>query len=107
MGSNLKNNCFCKVFLEEFAECKKQINKVYHYYTYGHSRDINCQVWKKNYDNCVLWISKKDEKAKEKMISSENTRANNVFKNQTSVWKYRLKPPEMWDFPGYNNEPKP
>ena len=90
----------CGLYLEEYTECQKLIHKFYHYYTFGHFRNINCEQSKNNYIDCILWCKFKDLDAKKRLQESIQQKFEHIKESRTKVWTYRTDPPEMWHSPG-------
>ncbi|XP_021206473.1 uncharacterized protein LOC105842222 isoform X3 [Bombyx mori] len=53
----------CDIYEDEYDECTSFRARFHQYFIFGETLD--CNQWKKDYDNCCKWESKKDVKAAE------------------------------------------
>ncbi|KFM71920.1 hypothetical protein X975_00426, partial [Stegodyphus mimosarum] len=87
----------CEWYKEEFKDCRSIRARMHQYFVYGES--IDCSQWKTDYQNCMLFRNKKDIKALQSVIDSEDERVRKrkeVIK-ENDVWTYRSEPPENWN----------
>ncbi|XP_041976976.1 UPF0545 protein C22orf39 homolog [Aricia agestis] len=89
----------CDLYDAEYSECTSLKGRFHQYFIFGKSLD--CNQWKKDYDNCCKWVDKKNVKAGEAVIKSEKARRFARFRAhyQNDVWKKRDGPPSDWDKP--------
>ncbi|CAK1545195.1 unnamed protein product [Leptosia nina] len=89
----------CEVYSDEYDECTSIRARFHQYFIYGESLD--CNQWKRDYDNCCKWVENKDVKAGEALIKSEQARRMERLRAhyRNDVWKKRDSPPEDWAAP--------
>lgn len=51
----------CEMYKDEYKDCTSFRARFQQYFVYGETLD--CNQWKKDYDNCCKWESKRDMKA--------------------------------------------
>ncbi|XP_049867597.1 UPF0545 protein C22orf39 homolog [Pectinophora gossypiella] len=89
----------CDLYKDEYDECTSFRGRFHQYFIFGETLD--CNQWKRDYDNCCKWVDNKDIKAAEAVIKSERLRRlirlRGHMKNDT--WKKRESPPSDWDRP--------
>ena len=92
----------CNIYLEQYKECLRPMNKFYHFYTYGNLKNNNgeCIYWKDNYDDCIMWFATGNSNVRKRFLERKRKMFENQNKKQTDVWTYRTNPPEMWHLPG-------
>ncbi|CAB3255288.1 unnamed protein product [Arctia plantaginis] len=89
----------CDLYYDEYKECTSLKGRFQQYFIYGETLD--CNQWKKDYDNCCKWESSKDLKAADALITSERNRRMERFRAhyRNDIWKKRDSPPTDWDKP--------
>ncbi|CAH0721866.1 unnamed protein product, partial [Brenthis ino] len=89
----------CEIYKDEYDECTSYKARFHQYFIYGESLD--CNPWKRDYDNCRKWVDNKDVKAAQAVIKSEKIRRMTRLRAhyQNDVWKKRESPPEDWAGP--------
>ncbi|XP_072943445.1 synaptic plasticity regulator PANTS [Epargyreus clarus] len=89
----------CETYKDEYKECTSFKGRFHQYFIHGES--IDCNQWKKDYDNCCKWEDSKDTKAGEALIISEKKRRLQRLKAHymNDTWKKRAAPPADWDKP--------
>ncbi|CAK1581662.1 unnamed protein product [Parnassius mnemosyne] len=89
----------CDIYKDEYKECTSFRGRFQQYFVYGETLD--CNQWKKDYDNCCKWEENNDLKAAEALIQSEKKRRLERLKAhyRNDTWKKRESPPIDWDKP--------
>nr|XP_021184985.2 UPF0545 protein C22orf39 homolog [Helicoverpa armigera] len=89
----------CELYKDEYKECTSFKGRFQQYFVYGETLD--CNQWKKDYDNCCKWEDKRDIKAAEALIASEKARRMERLRAhyRNDIWKKRDAPPADWDKP--------
>ncbi|XP_013194924.2 UPF0545 protein C22orf39 homolog [Amyelois transitella] len=89
----------CDLYKDEYKECTSFRGRFQQYFVFGETLD--CNQWKKDYNNCCKWEDGKDLKAAEALINSERARRLERLKAhyRNNVWKKRDGPPPDWDKP--------
>ncbi|XP_023946876.2 UPF0545 protein C22orf39 homolog [Bicyclus anynana] len=89
----------CEVYKDEYKECTSFRGRFHQYFIYGDTLD--CNQWKKDYNNCCKWTDDKDLKAAEAVINSEKNRRLERLKShyQNDTWTKRDGPPPDWEQP--------
>ncbi|KAI8434732.1 hypothetical protein MSG28_003253 [Choristoneura fumiferana] len=89
----------CDIYKDEYKECTSFRGRFHQYFIFGEA--LNCNQWKKDYDNCCKWESDKDTKAANAVIESEKARRMERLKAhyKNDIWKKRSSPPPDWDKP--------
>ncbi|XP_059057151.1 UPF0545 protein C22orf39 homolog [Achroia grisella] len=89
----------CDLYKDEYKECTSFRGRFQQYFVYG--EPIDCNQWKKDYDNCCKWEDSKDIKAAEALINSEKARRLERLKAhyRNNTWKKRESPPTDWNKP--------
>ncbi|KAM3963080.1 synaptic plasticity regulator PANTS [Aphomia sociella] len=89
----------CDLYKDEYKECTSFKGRFQQYFVYGET--IDCNQWKKDYDNCCKWEDSKDEKAAEALINSEKARRLDRLRAhyRNDIWKKRESPPVDWNKP--------
>jgi len=89
------------MYKEEYQECKSFTGKFHQYFS-GNEHHADCiQLWK-DYENCLLWTTKSNERARIELEKREVDIVKSIAERRTKLWKYRTEPPKMWNFPGWN-----
>lgn len=89
----------CDLYYDEYKDCTSFKGRFQQYFVYGDTLD--CNQWKKDYDNCCKWRDSEDLKAADALIKSETNRRMQRFRAhyRNDTWKKRDSPPEDWDKP--------
>ncbi|KOB70566.1 Uncharacterized protein OBRU01_15071, partial [Operophtera brumata] len=89
----------CDTYYEEYKECTSFRGRFHQYFIFGETLD--CNQWKKDYNNCSKWESSQDCKAGLAVIKSEKARRMERLQAhyRNNVWKKRDAPPEDWNKP--------
>ncbi|XP_034840133.1 synaptic plasticity regulator PANTS [Maniola hyperantus] len=89
----------CEIYKDEYKECTSFRARFHQYFIYGETLD--CNQWKKDYNNCCKWTDDGDLKAAEAVIKSERIRRLDRLRGhyQNNVWTKREAPPPDWDKP--------
>ncbi|KAF5291158.1 hypothetical protein FQA39_LY14400 [Lamprigera yunnana] len=89
----------CKVYLEEYKDCRSIRARLHQQFVYGKSLD--CTQWRKDYDNCTKWNDFKNVQAANTLVKSENDRRLERLRAHygNTVWSKRSSPPENWNDP--------
>ncbi|KAJ8725822.1 hypothetical protein PYW08_004005 [Mythimna loreyi] len=89
----------CELYKDEYKDCTSFRGRFQQYFVYGETLD--CNQWKKDYDNCCKWENKGDIKAAEALIASEKARRMERLRAhyRNDIWKKRDSPPADWDKP--------
>ncbi|KAJ6641372.1 UPF0545 protein C22orf39 [Pseudolycoriella hygida] len=87
----------CFLYKEEYNDCKSIKGRFNQYFIHGES--IDCQQWKRDYDNCSRYEDKQDLKSAQALIESEAERRKERFRAHfdNDVWTKRKAPPPDWD----------
>ncbi|CAG4912001.1 unnamed protein product [Colias eurytheme] len=89
----------CEVYSDEYDECTSFRARFHQYFIYGETLD--CNQWKRDYDNCCKWVENEDKKAASALIKSEKDRRMSRLRAhyRNDIWKKRDAPPEDWSAP--------
>ncbi|CAG9783927.1 unnamed protein product [Diatraea saccharalis] len=89
----------CDTYKDEYKECTSFRGRFHQYFIFGHT--IDCNQWKKDYDNCCKWVDDKDINGAEAVINSEKKRRMERLQAhyRNDIWKKRQSPPRDWDTP--------
>ncbi|XP_075992858.1 synaptic plasticity regulator PANTS [Anticarsia gemmatalis] len=89
----------CDLYYDEYKECTSFRGRFQQYFVYGDTLD--CNQWKKDYDNCSKWEENKDFKAALAVINSEKNRRMERLRAhyRNDTWEKRDSPPEDWAKP--------
>ncbi|VVC96922.1 UPF0545 protein C22orf39 homolog [Leptidea sinapis] len=89
----------CDIYEDEYDECTSIKARFHQYFVYGETLD--CNQWKRDYDNCCKWRDDKDIKAGVALINSEKERRMQRLRAhyRNDVWKKRDTPPDDWAAP--------
>ncbi|KAF9802782.1 hypothetical protein SFRURICE_002950 [Spodoptera frugiperda] len=89
----------CELYKDEYKDCTSFRGRFQQYFVYGETLD--CNQWKKDYDNCCKWEDYKDIKAANALIASEKERRMVRLRAhyRNDVWKKRDSPPADWAKP--------
>ncbi|CAH2241168.1 UPF0545 protein C22orf39 homolog [Pararge aegeria] len=89
----------CEMYKDEYKECTSFRARFHQYFIYGETLD--CNQWKKDYNNCCKWTDDGDLKAADAVIKSERIRRLERLKShyQNDIWTKREAPPSDWDKP--------
>lgn len=89
----------CFLYKEEYSDCKSIKGRFHQHFIHGQS--IDCESWKKDFDNCVQYEEKKDAEAATAVIKSEERRRHERLRAHygNGVWLKRPSPPEDWNSP--------
>ncbi|GBP02583.1 UPF0545 protein C22orf39 homolog, partial [Eumeta japonica] len=89
----------CSLYKDEYNECTSIKGRFHQYFIYGETLD--CNQWKKDYNNCCKWVEERDLRAAETLIESEKARRYLRLQNhyRNDIWKKRDSPPSDWDKP--------
>ncbi|XP_014240098.1 UPF0545 protein C22orf39 homolog [Cimex lectularius] len=89
----------CDVYNDEYKDCKSIKARFHQQFVYGSF--VDCSQWKRDYNNCEKWNTKKNKKAVEELIESEvarrKERLDAHFNND--IWERRDNPPAEWNDP--------
>ncbi|KAL0894122.1 hypothetical protein ABMA27_014161 [Loxostege sticticalis] len=89
----------CSIYEDEYDECTSFKGRFHQYFIFG--KTVDCNQWKKDYDNCCKWVKDQDVKAAEAVINSEKARRMERLRAhyRNDTWKKRDAPPEDWARP--------
>lgn len=89
----------CKLYKQEFKECKRIKGRFNQYFIYGERLD--CTHWGTDYNNCQKYHWFKDTDAGIAVISSELARREKRIEahRQNDTWTKRDSPPDDWSKP--------
>ncbi|XP_037043917.1 UPF0545 protein C22orf39 homolog [Bradysia coprophila] len=87
----------CFLYKEEYNDCKSIKGRFHQYFIHGEA--IDCLQWKRDYDNCSRYEEKKDLKAAQAVIHSEEDRRRTRLKAHfnNDIWPKRKAPPPNWE----------
>lgn len=87
------------ISLEEYRDCRSIKARFQQYFVHGDSLD--CSSWEHDFEDCVRFEEKGDEKAAKNVIDNEARRRKERMRAHygNNVWKKRSNPPDDWSKP--------
>ncbi|KAK3599068.1 hypothetical protein CHS0354_024394 [Potamilus streckersoni] len=89
----------CDVYKDEYKDCKSIKSRHHQYYVFG--KFLDCNQWKKSYENCLQFKRTYSTAAYEEIIAHEKARRLERLAGAygNNVWEYRTSPPLDWSAP--------
>ncbi|GAB6024213.1 hypothetical protein CHUAL_008912 [Chamberlinius hualienensis] len=91
----------CEMYRAEYKDCKSYKSRFHQYFIHG--KTVDCDEWKKDFDNCMFWRQTQQLPFLEKVIRSEQTRKLERLTSslRNDVWELRSTPIsiEEWNRP--------
>uniref|UniRef100_A0A170XTF1 Synaptic plasticity regulator PANTS n=1 Tax=Triatoma infestans TaxID=30076 RepID=A0A170XTF1_TRIIF len=89
----------CILYSEEYKDCKSIKSRFHQRFVYGSF--VDCNQWKKDYDNCCKWTEDNNKKACKELVESEILKRIERLKahRENDIWEKRTTPPATWNDP--------